>query len=116
METASTALSPIIFMLFTTKKTREVYKYVISGGRIRKDPKSSRAESQVRVLGGDYESKIIAKGVTHSKALDIEQGKVNAYSVSAQRSGTTGVRTDGKALDVTRPTAPEGNINPSAKL
>jgi RHS repeat-associated protein len=92
------------------KKTGEIYKYGISGGKIRVDGKSSRAELQVRKLnskaGADiFESRIIKKDVSRNKALKIEQGRVNSYSIARQRGGTA-----------VSPTAPLGNIRPSAKM
>ncbi|MBK8566758.1 MAG: hypothetical protein IPN76_26355 [Saprospiraceae bacterium] len=87
------------------KKTGQVHKYGISGGKVRKDGKSYRAESQVRKLGPDYESKIIATNVTREKALKIEQGKVNSYSVSKQNSGSASA-----------PVEPPGNVLPKAKM
>ncbi len=87
------------------KKTWQVHKYGISGGRIRRDGKSSRAESQIRKLGPDYKSKIITRDVSRRKALDIEQGKVNAYSINKQRQGV--------AID---DSAPLGNRLPKPKI
>jgi RHS repeat-associated protein len=87
------------------KRTGEVHKWGISGGRIRKDGKSSRAEYQVRRLGSNFESVIIRKDVSRSKALKIEQGKVNAYSVAKQRI------TGG-----TSPIGPLGNLRPPAQM
>jgi RHS repeat-associated protein len=86
------------------KTTGQVHKYGISGGKISKNGKSYRAESQVRKLnkppGSDkYESAIIRKNVTRTKALKVEQGRVNGYSVAAQRAGQT-------------PTFPKVGINP----
>jgi len=85
------------------KTTGQVYKYGISGGKISKAGKSYRAQSQVRWLnrkGSDkYESAIIRKNVTRSKALKVEQGRVNGYSVAAQRAGQT-------------PSFPKVGINP----
>ncbi len=86
------------------KTTGQVYKYGISGGKVSKKGKSYRAESQVRRLnrgpGTDkYESAIIRKNVTRSKALKVEQGRVNGYSVAAQRAGQA-------------PTFPKVGINP----
>ncbi|MFC6336099.1 type IV secretion protein Rhs [Pseudomonas sp. CCM 7891] len=85
------------------KTTGQVHKYGISGGKISKTGKSYRAQSQVRALnrkGSDkYESAIIRKNVTRSKALKVEQGRVNGYSVAAQRAGQT-------------PSFPKVGINP----
>gem|GEM_PF-2273613 len=74
------------------KLTGDVKKYGISGGRIRADGKSYRAEAQVRAMnrkaGADiYESRILARNLTRPKALSMEQGRVNGYSIAAQRSG-----------------------------
>ena len=48
------------------KRNGKVYKYGVSGGKVRKDGKSYRAEKQVRQLKKDtpnarWESEIIAK-------------------------------------------------------
>jgi len=91
------------------KKTGEVHKWGVSGGKVRKDGKSYRAESQVRKLnkaaGGDvYESHVIAKNMTRDRALDLEQGKVNAYSVARQRAGAPG------------PVGPTGNTLPQPEM
>jgi len=91
----------------------------ISGDRIRKDTKSSRAESQVRALnaaGGNYESKIVRKGLTRSKALNVEQGRVNAYSISAQNAGNTGIGLSGQSRIANAPIAPEGNLRPNPQI
>ena len=99
--------------------TEEVYKFGISGGRIRKDTKSSRAESQVRALnaaGGNYESKIVRKGSTRSKALNVEQGRVNVYSISAQNAGNTGIGLSGQSRIANAPIAPEGNLRPNPQI
>jgi RHS repeat-associated protein len=85
------------------KTTGEIYKYGISGGKITKSGKSYRAQSQVRRLnrqGPDkYESAVIKQNVTRSKALKIEMGRVNGYSVAIQRAGQT-------------PSFPKMGINP----
>jgi RHS repeat-associated protein len=91
------------------KQTGEVHKWGISGGKIRKDGKSYRAESQVRKLnrsaGSDvYESSVIKKNLTRERALDLEQGKVNAYSVARQR------------VIGTPPGGPVGNELPKATM
>ncbi|HEY6527395.1 MAG TPA: DUF6531 domain-containing protein [Cellvibrionaceae bacterium] len=102
---AKASKKPNHVYVIRNKKTGEVHKWGISGGRIRLDGKSSRAESQVRKLGPDFESTIIAKDVTRTKALSIEQGKVNAYSVSRQRAGTA-----------IGPIAPLGNKRPLPQM
>ena len=97
--------------------TGEVHKFGISGGKIRLDGKSYRAEAQVRALnrqagGNVYQSRIIRQDLSRDRALRVEQGKVNAYSVAAQRRGTTGVGDSGVARPANAPIGPEGNIKP----
>ncbi len=70
----------------------------------------------MRELGADYESKIIVKDVSRKKAANTEQGKVNAYSVSAQNNGSTGIGASGQSRPAFAPIAPEGNIRPTAKI
>ncbi|WP_321785145.1 RHS repeat-associated core domain-containing protein [Burkholderia pyrrocinia] len=95
----------------------EVYKFGISSGRVRLDGKSCRAESQVRKLnlaaGGVYESRVMKDHVTRVKALNIEQGMVNSYSVAAQRLGIT---KGGRFAPGGTPISPVGNIRPSAQM
>ena len=104
-----------VYVIFN-KKTGEVYKFGISGGKISKAGKSYRAQMQVRVLNilnpGVYASKIVKKGLTRTKALSYEQGRVNKYSVAAQRAGSTGVGRSGSARTANGPIGPEGNVKP----
>jgi RHS repeat-associated protein len=93
------------------RHTGEVHKYGISGGRVRADGRSSRAEAQVRRLNAKpgnadrYESTIVGNNLTRDRALSMEQGRVNGYSVSRQNAGLA-----------TGPTAPPGNTRPTAKM
>ncbi|MDO5681140.1 MAG: RHS repeat-associated core domain-containing protein [Pelistega sp.] len=75
--------------MIRNKRTGEIYKYGISGGKVRLDGKSYRAEKQVRSLNlktntTDYESVIVRNKLTRAKAIKVEQGLVNSYSISAQ--------------------------------
>lgn len=82
------------------------------------DGKSYRAESQVRKLNrkagcNQFESRIVESGVSREKALRIEQGRVNSYSIAAQRAGVT---KDGLLARPGEPIAPIGNQQPTAKM
>lgn len=75
------------------KESGEVVKTGVSGGRIRKDGKSSRAESQVRSkkFGADkYESTIIgevpAGPGARQKILDMEKSNASGLRESGQLS------------------------------
>lgn len=102
------------------KRTGEVYKFGISGGKIGRNNRSYRAENQVRRLNRQarrngatsdvYESRIITRNVSRQRALDIEQNKVTAYSVAVQRAGVT---RDG--IPVLGRTGPVGNKRPIPK-
>ena len=89
-------------------RTGQVHKYGISGGRIRQDGASSRAEKQVRELNNAvgsnvYRSRIIRKNLTRQKAVAVEQGRVNAFSVARQQIGLA-----------PSPVEPPGNVLPKA--
>ncbi len=76
------------------KITGQIQKYGISGGKITGAGKSYRAQSQVNKwnnrAGADiYESDIIAKNLTRTKALSMEKGRVNSYSVARQKAGAS---------------------------
>ncbi|WP_161797535.1 hypothetical protein [Weeksella virosa] len=71
--------------------TGDVYKWG-DYSRIRRDGKSSRAESQVRKLnheGGNFKSEIVCRNLTRAEALAKEQGFVNAYAIGAMRRDGT---------------------------
>jgi hypothetical protein len=64
------------------KTTGEVHKYGISSGKILSNGKSLRAESQVKKLGKNFKSFILAKNLTRTKAIRKEQGQVNRFYIS----------------------------------
>jgi hypothetical protein len=55
-----------------------------------------------------FESAIIKKNVSRQRALDIEQGRVNGYSIAARQRGKTPKNKDDKEIN------PPGNMFPVA--
>jgi RHS repeat-associated protein len=75
--------------------SRTLVKTGVSGGRIRLDGRSARAEQQVRVFSRDgnrYESHIVARASVRSDILRMEQQLVNRYFARHGRQPPRNVR------------------------
>ena len=72
---------------YVIKRNGKVHKYGISGGKVRKDGKSYRAEKQVRQLKNDnpnarWESDIISNEPNRARILDWEKGMVDNFAAN----------------------------------